>query len=46
MNDTEELKKQILAANSAYRDGCPTMSDQSFDNLYKEFIKNNYKKSK
>ena len=31
--NTEELKKQILAANKAYRDGHPTMSDQAFDDL-------------
>lgn len=39
MNDIENLKKQILAANSAYRDGCPTMSDQSFDELCEKLEK-------
>ena len=29
----ENLKKQIFAANKAYRDGHPTMDDQSFDDL-------------
>lgn len=29
----EDLKKQILAANQAYRDGHPTMDDQMFDDL-------------
>lgn len=31
--DVEKLKKQILAANTAYRDGHPTMDDQTFDDL-------------
>lgn len=33
METIEDLKKQILAANKAYRDGHPTMSDQDFDDL-------------
>ena len=37
--NTEELKKQILAANKAYRDGHPIMSDQAFDDLCEEFEK-------
>ena len=37
--EIEELKKQILAANKAYRDGHPTMSDQDFDNLCEELEK-------
>jgi len=36
---TEDLKKQILAANKAYRDGHPTMSDQAFDDLCEELEK-------
>lgn len=36
----EDLKKQILAANKAYRDGHPTMSDQAFDDLCEELEKN------
>ncbi len=35
----DELKKQILAANKAYRDGHPTMSDQAFDSLCEELEK-------
>ena len=35
----EELKKQISAANKAYRDGHPTMSDQAFDDLCEELEK-------
>ena len=35
----EELKKQILAANKAYRDGHPIMSDQAFDDLCDELEK-------
>ena len=37
--NTEELKKQILAANKAYRDGHPIMSDQAFDDLCEELEK-------
>lgn len=37
--NTEELKKQILAANKAYRDGHPIMSDQDFDDLCEELEK-------
>lgn len=37
--EIEDLKKQILAANKAYRDGCPTMSDQAFDDLCEELEK-------
>ena len=37
--DIIELKKQIVAANKAYRDGCPTMSDQAFDDLCEELEK-------
>ena len=29
----DSLKKQIVAANTSYRDGCPIMSDQAFDDL-------------
>ena len=29
----EELKKKIISANKAYRDGYPTMTDQAFDDL-------------
>lgn len=32
-DNIEDLKKQILAANHAYRDGSPIMSDQAFDSL-------------
>lgn len=35
----EELKKQIVAANKSYRDGHPTMDDQSFDDLCEELEK-------
>ena len=35
----DELKKQIVAANKAYRDGHPTMSDQAFDDLCEELEK-------
>ena len=35
----EELKKQILAANRAYRDGYPTMSDHAFDDLCEKLEK-------
>lgn len=35
----EELKKKIVAANSAYRSGTPTMSDQAFDDLVDEYEK-------
>lgn len=38
-NNIEDLKKQIAAANSAYRDGHPTMSDQAFDDLCEELEK-------
>ena len=34
-----ELKKQILAANVAYRDGHPVMDDQTFDGLCDEYQK-------
>lgn len=37
--EIEELKKQILAANKAYRDGHPVMSDQAFDDLCEELAK-------
>ncbi len=37
--EIEQLKKQILAANKAYRDGHPTMSDQAFDDLCDELEK-------
>ena len=37
--NTEELKKQILAANKAYRDGHPIMSDQAFDDLCEKLEK-------
>jgi DNA ligase (NAD+) len=33
MNDIDELKSNITAANKAYRDGTPIMSDQDFDDL-------------
>lgn len=35
----EELKKKIISANSAYRFGTPTMSDQAFDDLVDEYEK-------
>ena len=38
--EIEELKKQISAANKAYRDGHPTMDDQAFDDLCEELEKN------
>lgn len=31
--DVNELKRQILAANKAYRDGHPIMDDQTFDDI-------------
>ena len=34
--DINELKRQIIAANKAYRDGHPIMSDQAFDDLCEE----------
>lgn len=37
--DIENLKKQIIAANRAYRDGHPTMDDQQFDDLCEELEK-------
>ena len=37
--EIEELKKQILAANKAYRDGHPVMSDQAFDDLCEKLAK-------
>ena len=37
--EVEDLKKQIFAANKAYRDGHPTMSDQAFDDLCDELEK-------
>lgn len=36
MNNIEDLKTKILEANQAYRDGCPFMDDQSFDDLCDE----------
>lgn len=38
--EIDKLKKQILDANKAYRDGHPTMSDQAFDDLCEELEKN------
>lgn len=35
----DELKKQIVAANKAYRDGRPIMSDQTFDDLCEQLEK-------
>ena len=35
----EDLNKQILAANHAYRDGSPVMSDQAFDDLCEKLEK-------
>lgn len=35
----DKLKKQILAANIAYRDGHPVMDDQVFDDLCDEYQK-------
>lgn len=37
--DIENLKKQIIAANRAYRDGHPTMDDHQFDDLCEELEK-------
>lgn len=37
--EVEDLKKQILAANKAYRDGHPTMDDQVFDDLCEKLEK-------
>lgn len=39
INNIEDLKKQILAANIAYRDGHPVMDDQAFDDLCDEYQK-------
>ena len=39
MNNIEDLKKQILAANHAYRDGSPVMSDSAFDELCEKLEK-------
>ena len=39
MNSIEDLKKQILAANHAYRDGSPVMSDSAFDDLCEKLEK-------
>lgn len=39
MSNIEELKNQILAANVAYRDGHPAMSDQDFDVLCEKLEK-------
>ena len=36
MNSIEDLKTQIVAANEAYRDGHPTMSDQEYDDLLEQ----------
>ena len=36
MNSIEDLKKQIVAANEAYRNGHPTMSDQEYDDLLEQ----------
>ena len=36
--DINELKRQIIAANKAYRDGRPVMSDQAFDDLCEELF--------
>ena len=35
----EDLKKQIINANKAYRDGHPIIDDQTFDNLCEELEK-------
>ena len=37
--EIEDLKRQILAANKAYRDGHPTISDQIFDDLCEDLEK-------
>jgi len=38
-DNVEDLKKQISAANHAYRDGSPVMSDQAFDDLCEKLEK-------
>ena len=37
--DKDTLKTKIIEANKAYRDGCPTMDDQTFDSLVESFQK-------
>lgn len=37
MNDKEQLKSKILAANAAYRTGTPVMTDAEFDALLEQY---------